>query len=61
MVSCPASVPEVGELEGDSQVSGLERRDDLLQCVPFLSRHPYLITLGLGLDPLEAQVLDGPV
>ena len=65
-VSAPASekagfacsVPEVAELEGDVEVLLLQGGDDRLQVVALLARDADLVALGLGLDALEAEVLD---
>ena len=51
-------VPEVAELEGDVHVRLLQSRDDRLQVVTLLARDADLVALGLGLDRLEAEVLD---
>ena len=53
-----ASVAEVLELQGDAEVAVLQRRDDGLEVVALLAGDAELIALGLGLDALQAEVLD---
>ena len=56
-----ASVAEVVELQGDAEVDLLEAGDHGLEVVALLAGDPDLIALGLRLDALEAEVLDGLV
>jgi len=52
------SVPEVVELQRDTEILRLARSDDRLQVVALLPAHPQLIPLGLRADAFETEVLD---